>query len=142
MRRALLLLLTGVLFLAGCNGPKGSPDATVIAYYDACDGHKWEAMASMLAQESIKKFGSKERAAAYFAELYGYVKSIEATVDDFVEVKPGKEAVVRFKCVAKVRPPQEPEPFEANCSETFTLKNQDGKWYIVLPATQRFGTML
>lgn len=140
MRRA--LLLTGVLALAGCYGPKGSPEGTVQAFYSACDHKKWDAMADMLADESIKKIGSRQRAAAYFADTYAYVKSIDASIDDHVIVKPEKEAVVRFSCTASVRPPSEPEATDTECSDTYTLKNQDGKWYIVLPETRRFGTML
>lgn len=141
MRRA-LLLTTGVLTLAGCYGPKGSPEGTVESYYSACDHKKWDAMADMIADESVKRIGSREKAAAYFADFYGYVKGIDITIEDHVEVKPGKEAVVRFNCTASIRPPQDPDPHDEGCGDTYTLKNQDGKWYIVLPETRRFGTML
>lgn len=141
MRRA--LLLTGVLGLLGCHGPKGSPAGTVESFYSACDSKKYDAMAEMLAPESLKKFGnSKANAAAYFAYAYEEVKSISAEIDDSIEVKPGKEAVVRFHCTATVRPKSEPEAHEEDCGSTYTLKNIDGKWYIVLPATQRIRTML
>ncbi len=64
MRRA--LLLSGVLGLVGCYGPKGSPDGTVESFYAACDNRKWSAMADMLAPESLKRFGNKDNAAAFF----------------------------------------------------------------------------
>ncbi|XXF79100.1 nuclear transport factor 2 family protein [Myxococcaceae bacterium GXIMD 01537] len=140
MRR--VLLLTGVLGLMGCHGPKGSPDGTVESFYSACDKKKYAAMADMLAPESIKRFGNAERAAAFFASNYIYVKSISATIEDHIEVKPDKEAVVRFACTASIRPPEDPDPHDEDCGDTYTLKHIDGKWYIVLPATQRFGTML
>lgn len=141
MRRA--LLLTGVLGLVGCYGPKGSPDGTVESFYAACDNRKWEAMADMLAPETLKKFGnSKENAAAFFNDNYNYVKDISATVDASHEVKPDKEAVVRFNCQATIRAPKDVEAHDEDCGDTYTLKNYDGKWYIILPATQRFSTML
>lgn len=140
MRRA--LLLTGVLGLMACHGPKGSPNGTVESFYSACDSRKWDAMANMLAPESIKRFGSKANAAAFFAELYYEMKSIDAEINESIEVKPGKEAVVRFNCTASVRPKQDPDPHDEDCGDTYTLKNIDGKWYIVLPATQRIRTML
>ena len=57
-------------------------------------------------------------------------------------MKPDKEAVVRFNCTATIREPKDHEPHDEECGDTYTLKNYDGKWYIVLPATQRFNTML
>ncbi len=141
MRRA--LLLTGVLGLMGCHGPKGSPEGTVASFYSACDSQKWQAMAEMLAPETLKKFGGrKSNAAAFFAELYADVKSIDAEVNESIEVKPGKEAVVRFSCTATVRARNEPDPHDEDCGDTYSMKNVDGKWYIVLPATQRIRTML
>lgn len=141
MRRA--LLLTGVLGLMGCHGPKGSPDGTVESFYSAADSKKYEAMAEMLAPETLKKFGNRKgNAAAYFADDYAFVKGIDAEVDESLEVKPGKEAVVRFKCTVSIRPPNEPEAQDEDCSDTWTLKNVDGKWYIVLPQTQRMRTMM
>ena len=141
IRRA--LLLTGVLGLMGCHGPKSSPEGTVKSFYSACDSKKWDAMAEMLAPESLKKFGNRtSNAAAFFADLYADVKSIDAEIDESIEVKPGREAVVRFNCTASVRPRDEPEAYDQDCGDTYSMKNVDGKWYIVLPATQRIGTML
>lgn len=141
MRRA--LLLTGVLGLMGCHGPKGSPEGTVSSFYSAADSKKFEAMAEMLAPESLKKFGNRKgNAAAYFAENYVDVKSIDAEIDEALEVKPGKEAVVRFNCTASIRAPNEPDAHDEDCGDTWTLKNVDGKWYIVLPETQRMRTVM
>jgi hypothetical protein len=141
MRRA--LLLTGVLGLMGCHGAKSSPEGTVESFYSACDSKKWEAMAEMLAPETLKKFGNRTaNAAGYFADTYAFMKSIDATVDETLEVKPGREAVVRFSCSANLRAPNEPEAYDEDCGDTWTLKNVDGKWYIVLPETQRMRTMM
>lgn len=141
MRRA--LLLTGVLGLMGCHGPKGSPEGTIESFYSAADSKKYEAMAEMLAPETIRKFGNRRsNAAAYFAEMYTDVKGVDAEVQETRYVKPDKEAIVRFDCTASIRPPAEPSAHDEDCGDIWTLKNVDGKWYIILPETQKMRTVM
>ncbi|MDY7225435.1 hypothetical protein [Hyalangium rubrum] len=136
MARVVLCSTLSVVLLAACYGPKGSPDGTIKSFFSAAESHNWEDMAEMVDPESLAKVGSIPGAAAFYESTYGSNTDIDLTILELIEVKPDVEAVVKFKCRVTFRELGK-MPYSAGCSDTYTLRAHDGKWFIVLPETQR-----
>lgn len=127
--------------LVGCNGPKGSPERTVKSYYSAINSRDFNTCAEILAQQSLKKFGSPGRAAAYLAASFDGWQDFDIDiVETFPDVR-GDRATVKFDCKAKVIG-LDAKLHDGQCNDTYTVvKQADGRWYIVLPETQRLRPM-
>lgn len=141
MSRVVLSSVLSVVFLSACYGPKGSPEGTVKSFFAAAESHNWEDMAEMLDPDSLAKVGGVPRAAAFYEDTYGSNNDIDLDIEDSIEVRPDEEAVVKFKCKVTFREMGK-MPYKAGCSDTYTLRAHDGKWFIVLPETQRVRPML
>lgn len=124
------LLLTITLFaLASCRGPKGSPESSVKSFFNAAVANDFEAMSDTLAVESRRKFGSSP--AGRLSGMFGGWKDVDLTIDDYNEDASGKNATVRFTCVASTIENYKLKQFD--CSDTLALvKEEDGKWHIIL----------
>jgi hypothetical protein len=107
----------------------------VKSFYSAAESQDFEAMVGMLDPDSLKKIGSK-RVEAFYADMFQNVRDVDVSIQETRIVQPDVEAVVSFKCTATFRALGE-QPYDRGCSEIYTLKGHDGKWYIVLPATQQ-----
>ncbi len=136
MTRAVLLAVLGGVVWVGCHGPKGSPEGTIKSFFSAAESEDWEAMAEMLDPNSLRQVGSVQKAAAFYENLYSFNTDVDVTIEEALIVRPDDEAVVRFKCTATFRE-RGKQPYSLGCSDIYSLKWHDGKWYIVLPETQR-----
>ncbi len=134
MSRAVLLTTLACFALAGCNGPKGSPEGSVKSFYSAAEDQDWETMVEIIDPDSLKKVGA-QRVQAFYADLFKNVRNVDVTIQETRIVHQDKEAVVSFQCTATFRALGE-MPYDRGCADIYTLKYHDGKWYIVLPATQ------
>jgi len=130
------LLLCSVLALAGCKGPKGSPDSTVKAFYSAADSQDFDSMADCLSSASLSKMGSHARAAAYFQANFAGWRDFSVTIDDWSIGADEKSATVRFVCVADSVTNYKHQAVD--CSDTYSLvKEEDGKWHINFASKMR-----
>jgi len=136
MSRAVLLAALGAVVLSACHGPKGSPEGTIKSFFSAAESHDFEAMAEMLDVSSQQKLGSIERIAAYYEETYAFTSDLDLEIVGSRIIREDDEAVVQFKCTVWFRQRGQQEK-KAGCSDTYSLKYRDGKWYVVLPETQR-----
>lgn len=136
MSRVALLSALSVVVLSACHGPKGSPEGTIKSFFSAAESHNFEAMAEMLHSSSQKKLGSIEQIAAYYEDTYAFSTDIDLDIVDSRIIKEDDEAVVQFKCTVWFRQRGKMES-KAGCSDTYSLKYDDGSWYVVLPETQR-----
>ena len=136
MSRAALVSALSVVVLSACYGPKGSPEGTIKSFFSAAESHNFEAMAEMLHSSSRSKLGSIEQIAAFYEDTYGFTTDIDLDIIDSRMIKEDDEAVVQFKCTVWFRQRGQMEK-KAGCSDTYSLKYDDGKWYVVLPETQR-----
>jgi hypothetical protein len=136
MSRVVLLSALSVVVLSACHGPKGSPEGTIKSFFSAAESHNFEAMAEMLHTSSRAKLGSIEQIAAFYEDTYGFTTDIDLDIVDSRMIKEDDEAVVQFKCTVWFRQRGQMEK-KAGCSDTYSLKYDDGKWYVVLPETQR-----
>lgn len=140
MKRPLLALSLCVLALAGCRGPKGSPEGSVKSFYAAVVAEDWDAMVDTVSEESLKRIGSRAKAAAVFARDFGGWKEVDVTIDDATIDASGDKATVRFECISTQL--QNYKPRQYDCSDTFALaKEADGKWHIHLPGGARLRPM-
>lgn len=136
MSRALLSAVLGFALLAGCHGPKGSPEGTVESFYSAAESHDWEAMASMVHPDSMRRVGPAPRVAAFYQSLYEDCQDVDLSIQEALIVRPNEEAVVKFTCTATFRAMGQ-MAYDRSCSDTITMRMHDGKWYIVLAETQK-----
>jgi hypothetical protein len=81
MSRAVLLTTLACLALAGCNGPKGSPEGSVKSFYSAAEDHDWETMAGIIEADSIKKIGT-QRVQAFYADMFKDVRSVDVSIQE------------------------------------------------------------
>lgn len=125
-----ITFLTFALFaLSSCLGPKGSPEGSVKSFFKAAVKKDFEAMAETLAQESRQKLGSN--AAAKLAYMFDDWNSCDITIDDYTEDADGKNATVRFTCLATSVVNYKEKQFD--CSDNLALvKEEDGKWHVIL----------
>ncbi len=135
MSRSVILTTLACFALVGCNGPKGSPEGSVESFYSAAEKHDWETMVEIIDPDSLRKVGA-QRVQAFYADLFKDVRSVSVSIQDTRIVHPDQEAVVSFQCTATFRALGE-QPYDRGCADIYTLKYRDGKWYIVLPATQQ-----
>lgn len=125
----LATLALAALALAGCRGPKGSPESTVKSFYSAADAQDFESMADCLSSASLSRIGSPARAAAYFQANFTGWRDFSITIDDWSIGADEKTATVRFVCVADSVTNYKHQPVD--CSDTYSLvKEDDGKWHI------------
>jgi hypothetical protein len=136
MSRVVLLSALSVVVLSACHGPNGSPEGTIKSFFSAAESHNFEAMAEMLHTSSRAKLGSIEQIAAFYEDTYGFTTDIDLDIVDSRMIKEDDEAVVQFKCTVWFRQRGQMEK-KAGCSDTYSVKYDDGKWYVVLPETQR-----
>jgi hypothetical protein len=123
--RALPLLLV----LAACSGPRGSPDGSVKAFYNAAADADFEEMNDILAEESRKKLGSNS--VAKLANMFGGWSKVDITIDESMEDSNGKTATVRFTCMGSSFENYKLKQYD--CSDVLqVVKEDDGKWHIVL----------
>jgi uncharacterized protein YchJ len=141
MSRAVVLSALSVLVLSACYGPKGSPEGTIKSFFSAAEAQDFEAMAEMLDPNSRAKLGSIEKIAAFYADTYTNTSDLDLTINDARIIREDDEAVVQFTCTVWFRERGKQE-YKADCSDTYPLKYRDGKWYVVLPETQRLRTTL
>lgn len=136
-----LVLFSLVTFaLAGCRGPKGSPDSSVKSFYSAVVAEDWDAMVETVSEDSLKRIGSRAKAAAVFARDFSGWKEVDITIDDSIIDASGDKATVRFECISTQL--QNYKPKQYDCSDTFALsKESDGKWHIHLPGGARLRPM-
>lgn len=135
MSRAVLLSTLACFVLVGCNGPKGSPEGSVKSFYAAAENHDWATMVEIIEADSLKKIGA-QRVQAFYADLFKDVQNIDLSIQEMRIVHADQEAVVSFQCTATFRALGE-MAYDRGCADIYTLKYHDGKWYIVLPATQQ-----
>lgn len=127
--RSLLLVLASLLALAGCRGPKGSPDSSVKSFFSAAVAQDFEAMAETLAADSRRKLGVN--AAAKLGEMFGGWEDVDVDIDDYTIDVSGKTATVRFSCISTSLINYQARQFD--CSDTLQLvKEDDDKWHVVL----------
>lgn len=127
-RTALLFAVT-LLALTSCRGPKGSPEGSVKSFFNAAVAEDFQAMADTLAVESRQKLGSSP--AGRLSGIFGGWKDVDLTIDDYNEDASGKNATVRFTCVASQI--ENYKLLQFDCSDTVALvKEDDGKWHIIL----------
>lgn len=134
MSRAPLLTTLVCFALVGCNGPKGSPEGSVKSFYSAAEDHDWETMVGIIEADSLKKVGT-QRVQTFYADLFKDVREVSVSIQEIRIVQPDQEAVVSFQCTATFRALGQ-MAYDRGCADIYTLKSHDGKWYIVLPATQ------
>ncbi|MFZ5440223.1 MAG: nuclear transport factor 2 family protein [Myxococcota bacterium] len=138
--RLVLLSLVTLATVSGCRGPKGSPEGSVKSFYNAVVAEDWDAMVDTVSQDSLKRIGSREKAAAVFARDFSGWKEVELTIDDSIIDASGDKATVRFECISTQL--QNYKPRQYDCSDTFALaKESDGKWHIHLPGGARLRPM-
>jgi len=135
MSRAPLLAALLCFTLVGCNGPKGSPEGSVKSFYSAAENHDWETMVGIIEADSLKKVGS-QRVQSFYADMFKDVRDVRISIQEIRIVHPDKEAVVSFQCTATFRALGE-MAYDRGCADIYTLQYHDGRWYIVLPATQQ-----
>lgn len=127
--RATILFALTLITLAGCRGPKGSPEGSVKSFFNAAVAEDFEAMSETLAVESRQKLGSN--ATGKLAAMFDGWKNVDLTIDDYNEDASGKSATVRFSCIASTIENYKTKEFD--CSDTLALvKEEDGKWHIIL----------
>lgn len=127
--KRLAALALATLALAGCRGPKGSPDSTVKSFYSAADAQDFDSMVDCLSSASLAKMGSRARAAAYFQANFAGWRDFSITIDDWSVGADEKTATVRFVCVADSVTNYKHQPVD--CSDTYSLQREDdGKWHI------------
>jgi len=141
LRVAALALLVGVV---GCStGPKSSPDGTVESYYDAVNDGDFEAMVTMVAPETHKRIGSKEKLIRHLQSSFEGWSDFEVDVQDVRLNSDGKSGIVKYGCKAKVFFVRDRKLHPAICDDLWTMiQQEDGRWYIVLPESQRLKPML
>jgi hypothetical protein len=61
---------------------------------------------------------------------------VDVSIQEVRIVHPDQEAVVSFQCTATFRALGQ-MAYDRGCADIYTLKYRDGKWHIVLPATQQ-----
>ena len=123
-------LLTLALFtFAGCLGPKGSPEGSVKSFFKAAVKKDFEAMAETLDEEQRRKLGSNP--AAKLAYMFDEWNSCYIDIEDYTEDADGKNATVRFSCLATTIVNYKEKQFD--CSDNLALvKEEDGKWHVIL----------
>ncbi|HEX8702232.1 MAG TPA: nuclear transport factor 2 family protein [Myxococcaceae bacterium] len=136
MSRAVVLSALSVLVLTACHGPKGSPEGTIKSFFSAAEAQDFEAMAEMLDVDSRAKLGSMEKITAFYADTYSFTSDLDLEIADSRIIREDDEAVVQFNCTVWFRERGKQE-YKSDCSDTYTMKYRDGKWYVVLPETQR-----
>lgn len=137
-------LALALSLIAGCsNGPKSSPEGSVESYYDAANDQDFEAMVSILAPESLKRIGSKEKAMAHLQASFDGWSDFDVDVQDVRLDTSEKTGVVQFNCTAKVFFQKDRKHHPAGCNDLWSvIRQDDGRWYIVLPEAQRLKPML
>jgi hypothetical protein len=135
MSRTVLLTTLVCLALAGCNGPKGSPEGSVKSFFSAAEDQDWGTMVEIIEPDSIKKVGA-QRVQSFYADMFKDVRSVDVSIQEVRIVHPDQEAVVSFQCTATFRALGQ-MAYDRGCADIYTLKYRDGSWYIVLPATQQ-----
>lgn len=135
MSRAPLLTALVCFALAGCSGPKGTPEGSVKSFYSAAEDHDWATMVGIIEPDSLQKVGA-QRVQSFYADMFKDVRDVSISIQEIRIVHPEKEAVVSFQCTATFRALGQ-MPYDRGCADIYTLKYRDGKWYIVLPATQQ-----
>jgi hypothetical protein len=129
MNRTTLLCALTLLTLAGCRGPKGSPESSVKSFFSAAVAQDFESMADTLAVESRQKLGGHVE--ARLAQMFGGWESADVTIDDASEDSDGTSATVRFSCLGTEIVKYKAKEFD--CSDVLALvKEDDGKWHIIL----------
>lgn len=136
-RTSVLLFVLCLPLLAGCQGPKGSPEASVKSYFASASSRSYGTMARILAKDSIAKLGSPERAEAYLSGVFSGWSEFEVEIEDWSISADHVTATVRFQCKAMVLNNKDLKLHPGKCSDTYSLvKEEDGKWHVILPETQ------
>ncbi len=136
--RTALFAVVALFALAGCRGPKGSPDSSVKSFYSAAAAKDWASMAETVTKASRQKLGSN--AEKYFRQNFGAWRDIDVTIEDYTIDADGKTATVRFSCVAAQLENYKESYFD--CSDALTVvKEEDGKWHVNLPSRQSLRPM-
>lgn len=139
--RPLLFLSLFVVAFSGCpRGPKGSPGGSVKSFYRSVVAEDWESMADTVSAQSMKKFGTRQRALTTFANNYAGWKDADITIEEEMIDTDGTGATVRFTCVETQLVKYKATQFD--CSDTYLLAlEEDGKWHIHLPGATRLNPM-
>lgn len=136
--RTALVAAVALFALAGCRGPKGSPDSSVKSFFSAAAARDWDSMNETISKASRQKLGSNYE--KYFRQSFGGWRDIDVTIDDYTIDSDGKTATVRFTCVAAQLENYKESYFD--CSDAFTVvKEEDGKWHVNLPSRQSLRPM-
>lgn len=132
--RAALLLASFVV--VGCGGPRGSPGGSVKSFFSALESENWNDAASIASDQSLKKVGSRERAAAAMAHQYSGWTKVDVTIKEELIDSDGRGATVVFDCISTQIENYKEKKYD--CSDTWMLvKQDDGKWHLHLPGTNR-----
>ncbi len=130
-----LVGLVSLVLLAGCNGPKGSPGGSVKSFFSSIGSKDWHAMAEIISDDSLKRIGTRARAAATFERDFGDWTGVDITINEALEDADGKNATVSFDCISTQMVNYKETKFD--CSDIYRLQKQDdGKWHINLGTTR------
>jgi hypothetical protein len=131
LRRAVVLAM--LLALAGCRGPKSTPEGTVDSFFDSYDAHDADALVQMTLPSFVAKHGSDKVRQFYWDNIWG-IQSIEATKNISITGKDTAQAQCEMTGVWRLRG-QNPEDFDTEISLLLHLIG--GKWYVEPPGTSR-----
>lgn len=135
-----IALLASFLALVGCNGPKGSPGGSVKSFFSSVTSRDWEAMSEIISDDSLKRIGTRPRAAASFARDFDGWKEVDVTITEETIDADETHATVSFDCVS-----MQMENYKArkyDCSDIYRLvKQDDGKWHLHMPGATRVKPM-
>lgn len=136
--RSLLLVVVSLLALAGCRGPKGSPESSVKSFFSAAVAEDFDAMAETLSADSRKKLGAN--AAAKLGGMFSGWEDADIDIEDYSIDVSGQSATVRFKCLGTSLVNYKARQFD--CSDTLQLvKEEDDKWHVVLSGGRTLSPM-
>lgn len=144
MRRVLTALLPSALFLwSSCSGPSSDPGNTIESYYDEASDSDWESMVDHLAPETLKRIGSRAKMARYLEESFANWTDFDIDVEEVRLNTDEKTGTVKFQCTGQVFFHRDRKYHPGRCDDLWSVvKQDDGRWYIVLPESQRLRPML
>ncbi len=135
-----MALVASFFALVGCNGPKGSPGGSVKSFFSSALSQDWDAMAEIASDDSIKRLGSRARAAASFARDFDGWKDVDVTITEETVDADDKHATVSFDCISTQTENYKAKQYD--CSDIYRLvKQDDGKWHIDMPGRTRVKPM-